>query len=301
MKSSLTMRYLAFMLCISLVFSCTPQKDDPGTDPGPGTGTDTVVLDPNGTKLAKVIVFTYTQPKQYIEVFEYHYDNLNRITEITYAKGDSVNGKIEAPNSIAKKFLYNGNEQLPYRSTGSVPTDVTEDIYHFYDNNGRSVTDSMPASHCNCYTTKKRQWLSDKTIAQTVTYDSRLGFLISVNDTSLISNNNISTQTKWDNTNGQTAFYRTYDNKTNPLNKLNVQAAISFMITGGVPTPAINKNNITDYTYGIIQTTGLNAGTFLKRGAITYTYSYNNAGMPIECEFSETGSTPGKIKFYYTK
>ena len=146
MKS--VIRMLGIVLSLSLVFSCGKSTDDPAS---------------NGTRLSKVIEWT-SYPQPVIDIFVFHYDDLNRVTEVTYSTGDSAKGESGAKYDYSTKWFYKGDEQLPYKSAGDVIANMPYEMYHFYDNNGNLVMDSSVSNGCNCYYLTKYHWFSDKVV-----------------------------------------------------------------------------------------------------------------------------------------
>src|SRR5689334_6667819 len=128
---------LGIILSFSLLFAC--RKDSHDKTPSP-----------NGTKLSKVIVFSSVRPATTIEVYEYRYDAMNRVTEIALAVGDSASGEAQTKPYETTKWFYNGNEQQPYRSTNS-----SGEHYYSYDGQGRLVYDSLIFANCICYDLRK--------------------------------------------------------------------------------------------------------------------------------------------------
>lgn len=119
---------------------------------------------PNGTKLYKVYMWNSSQPFQNIDIFEYHYDSLNRVTEIKQYLLDSLEGNRKMTFVKSQECFYNGSEQLPYKTRGFHHF-ADKEIWYFYDSSGRMITDSMSATIGNDYrAVHKYKWYNDKFI-----------------------------------------------------------------------------------------------------------------------------------------
>src|SRR5690242_2414624 len=94
---------ILFALCI---FSCKKSKDD-ANDTTSGS-----------TLISKVMVWDAAQPQKAIQIIDFKYDNLNRVTEIVYSSGDSVNGAINSYIVRTNTCFYNGSETTPYKTIG---------------------------------------------------------------------------------------------------------------------------------------------------------------------------------------
>jgi hypothetical protein len=75
-----------------------------------------------------------------------------------------------------------------------------------------------------------------------------------------------------------------YDDKVNPLHLLNISALLALNGRGErrYLTLSYCKNNLTQEARGIYDY----MHRFRERNVTTYTYKYNNAGLPVECEIS---------------
>lgn len=274
---------LGITLSFSFLFACKKHSDD--TTPGP-----------NGTKLSKVIEYSSVGSVTSLNVFEYHYDAMNRVTEITHAVGDSSGGEAQAKPYETTRWYYNGNEQLPYRSTNN-----SGERYYAYDNQGRLIYDSVGLANCNCYDLKKYNWSNNKVICA-LTSGKPGGTSTTSFDSSVISG-----QDYLGRYNGSllgSATYGTlytYDNRINPLHTLNIHAAAAFTGVDGLPSVGYSENNNTEIAYGYSDNSGPGPVTFVKSQILTYKYNYNSYNLPVDCELSGNTPTPSRTKFYYTK
>jgi hypothetical protein len=262
-----TVRAFSTCLTLALITSAMPSCKKRSTSE----------YDPNGTKLAKVIITNSSQAAgEHTITCEYHYDNLNRVIEIAQHDDDSI-------KNIS--YFYNTNEQLPYKCVDNT-FNPSGETYYFYDNNGRLVTDSTITN--NGYTVRKYNWSGTR--------------VLTGSDSCVINTNNITAKISLTFTSiglGMPAAIISYDNKINPLNTLNIHAAAPLSGTGGLHTPGYSKNNITEAKFGYYPIYGTPG--FKESSSTTYTYKYNTAGLPVECEISWLPvSLKNRIQYYYT-
>jgi hypothetical protein len=105
-------------------------------------------------------------------------------------------------------------------------------------------------------------------------------------DSLRVLNNNF---TEAYNTNLTVAYKLTYDDKTNPLSKLNI--ASLFQVTSNIGFPAFLApgycaNNITEYTSGYSN----GPGQYTATNVNYYTYFYKGNKLPEECRYSNNGN-----------
>jgi hypothetical protein len=274
---------ILFALCI---FSCKKSKDD-GNDPASGS-----------TLVSKMMVWDAAQPQKAILIIDFKYDSLNRVTEIIYSSGDSVNGAINSSIVHTNKCYYNGSETNPYKTIGfKLPLGYPSgDVYHYYSNSGVLTADSTgPGRTYTSYYKRELAWSSDKIISTHNLYSGSLRQ--TGKDTMFIDGNNI---TGYNTTlTGNIDEYKfKYDNKINPLAKLNIAAFTVVDGTDGIEgfvAPGYCKNNITETVKKSIKILG--NGTSTTTTKTTFTYTYNNKGLPIERLVSADKSTI--TKYYY--
>ncbi|MBO9202070.1 MULTISPECIES: hypothetical protein [Niastella] len=274
---------ILFALCI---FSCKKPKDD-ANDTASGS-----------TLVSKVMVWDAAQPQKAIQIIDFKYDSLNRVTEIVYSSGDSVNGAINSYIVRTNKCFYNGNGTNPYKTIGfKLPLGYpSSDVYHYYTNSGVLAADSTGTWRTYTgYYKRELAWSADKIIAtHNNTYS---GSLRQTKDTMFIDGNNI---TGYNTTlTGNIEEYKfKYDNKINPLANLNI--ALFTVVDGtdgieGFVAPGYCKNNITESFKK--STKILVNGTSTSTTTTAFMYTYNNKGLPIERLVSADKSTI--TKYYY--
>lgn len=207
----LPIRTLGFILSLFCVFSF---RNQPNNDPGPDC-----------TRLYKVYMWQSAHPNRNIDIFEYYYDSLYRVTEIKQYLLDSIDGSLQYKFIKTMTCFYNGSEQLPYKTKGFHHYEEKE-IYYFYDSSGRMIKDSMNTPSVNDYTAKHiYSWNNDSVIT-----DIRSPSVI-YKTASVINNHNIVSNTVLKHVAshlGLTHVTLTYDNKINPFNKLNIGSIMTI-------------------------------------------------------------------------
>ena len=251
------------------------------------------------TKLSNVVVLTMTKPKPTVELFDYHYDTLNRVTEIIYSTNSSevsINKKLGPTYGGTKKWFYKGDDQKPYKSTGFIASDPNAEMYFFYDSNGNLVTDSLVPGNCNCYTIRKYRWPEPETLNSTTILVNRTDGTSRIigRDSIHIHHNNLEYLYY---ENYPTIIGIIYNDGVNPINTLNIHAAIPLTQIGGVPTPGYCKNNRMTLIPGSRNTNSFSTWAFSD--AIEYRYKYNAANMPVDCVI-RTIKDSTVIKFSYS-
>lgn len=266
------------LLLVVVCFSCKPALHTTiSSAPKP-------FPDPNGTKLYRILVLNKEQPGKDIDIYEYHYDCFNRITDIGEYRGDSVNGQLQQQYSTGQKFYYNAGDLLPYKSVGSSPFDSAAVSYYLFDNYGRLIVDSISFSKDKNYTLYTYNWQIDYVIKSSKTPYGKQGYIFS-NDSFLLNNQNIAGRVKLEPMMTDlriTAGKYAYDDKVNPVNSLNISPIIALSRPDAQLTYGYNKNNMIWIGGGFYNYNH----TFIQREATHYIYKYNSAGLPVECEIS---------------
>jgi hypothetical protein len=278
--------YLSLILYISGLSSCGKDKDSRG----------------QSDQLEKIIILDSANPAKSVRLFEFIYDNKNRLIEIYQSSGDSVNGELRVTVTRSSKCSYNGADKNPFLTNGfgftAGPPSV--DIYHFYDNNGILLKDSLPDWRSNgtpgyFYYNKDYSYGNNSLIVKSTNALSSPNFPDIYYDSLAISSHNI-THKFTGYFPGRTEFigYRyTYDNKVNPLSRLNIS---SFLIDNTIEfslTPGYSNNNVTKLESGFFTDGQLTGGSVFNLG-----YTYNDKGLPVECKVSNA-PFPYIIKYFY--
>ncbi|MBO9201747.1 MULTISPECIES: hypothetical protein [Niastella] len=243
----------------------------------------------NEFKLSKISKYTHSNPpyRSYNEIYEFNYDGLNRVTEITYSEEDSINQQWITQNSGIQKFFYNGAAQQPYKSTYERKNSNSRETYYFYDNSNRLIADSTYSS--NNYSLRKYNWVDDKLL----TYGGPANKLT---DSCILLNNNISMQFYHDYLLGHVQISFWYDAYINPLYTLNIRSAMPISVLEGFLSPGYSKNNVIGASY---TNTIDNSSASKFEINITNIYQYNSVGLPVECQ-TGSGNNYALIKYYYT-
>jgi hypothetical protein len=257
-------------------------------------------IDPNQTRLSKLVQYSSASPAKGIITTEFIYDDQQRIVEIATLSGDSVNNEIRSAKIRSLKFVYNGSDKNPSKTIGAMPywTSPTAEIYHKYNSNGGLVQDSMYVSNNPPYYQRNlRNYLytASKITVQTETRDY-YGLQSISRDSFLVDNNNL-IQAFY--SSSYSGYMLKYDDKINPVTKLNIASLVTVSGLYGFPSflaPGYCKNNITEYTNGY--SNGL--GGFTGQNVYYYTYFYNANNLPEECRFY-SNNTNYIVKYYYIK
>ncbi|OQP40947.1 hypothetical protein A4H97_15190 [Niastella yeongjuensis] len=279
---------LGIMLSVSVVFSCKKHSGDEGS---------------NGTVLSKIIVRGSSNlPSGSIEVNKYYYDAQNRITGFDYLYGDAAKDESGAKYVSTTKWFYKGDEQLPYKYTQFKDSIFVNEMYFFYDNQGRLATDSfLPNVTHTSYTIRQYNWYVDKLMIISAIH--AMGTIAMRTDSFQINNHNVLAQfgTSYPLGQGIPATYYTYDNNINPIHALNIHAAIPLGNLGGINNNGYSENNPTEMKTGFIPLFG-GPGGYTPAGTLTYKYNYNEHNLPVDCEATGDGNIVGSLKtnFYYT-
>lgn len=265
-----SIRIVSTLLIISSIISCKKDKDS----------------ESNKTRLSKVLQWNTGSPSKGIITYQFNYDDQKRVVEIATLSGDSVNKEIRSAKIRSLRFFYNGNDQNPYKTIGALPyaTTPTAEIFHKYNSNGVLIQDSTPAQTGSSSIYLRNYSYNTAGIIVTSVQKDNWGSYISSKDSLRVLNNNLSEAYNT----FTTAYKVTYDDKTNPLSKLNI--ASFFQVTSNVGFPAFLApgsctNNITEYTSGYSNT----PGQFTANNVYYYTYFYNGNKLPEECRFNNSG------------
>ena len=277
-------RILIALVLVSGILSCNKHKDSNSKA--------------NEFRLSKLIQWSSASPSKNIVTNEFIYDDQKRLVEIATFNGDSVNGEIQSAKYRSIKFFYNGADKNPNKTTGSMSNfiSVNTETYYSYNANGALIRDSIPATQSYPGIVRNYFYSSDKIVVQSknpiYSYDqSKDSFAVADHNlvTGFLYMSLYSTQAS--------GYKMIYDNKVNPISKLNIASLTTVTGPIGFPSflaPGFCKNNITEYTTG--NSTG--PGNFTSGNTYYYTYSYNENNLPVECRFyNNNGNTT--IKYYY--
>jgi hypothetical protein len=279
------------LACISLVGFVSCQKDI--------TDQLTQETNPADTLLSKVLTYDTTAPGKNMTLTEFMYDNQKRVTEIKDIYFDSANGSTTIHDQVSTYFYYNGTDKKPYKSYGwtrYVYADV--DVFHFYDDKGRPIRDSIGAPD-QSYLLARFHYTQDKLVITSTFYDENDLAMGAFSDSCYFVAGNMSkafisfslTQLN------ETAFEYTYDNKINPLSKLNIAACLGMdkyttLDKFWILPSGFSKNNIVkrlgyeDYPGG---------QSYLTE----YKFTYNDNNLPVFGIFTVNGVDREGIRTVY--
>lgn len=262
------------LLFVAGIISCKKSSDD-------------APRNPDKLRISRVAQSTVPGPQK-VNVTDFIYDDANRVNKIAYSYEETVNGNLTTQPGNSLTFYYNGTDKNPYKASGALSGGITGDIYYTYNNAGLLVRDSAKGSGTNQVITHEYTYSPNKIIVKKGYYFIMSTGEISGNtliDSVVIKNNNIAEIVYATGSIGLPAYYfqLSYDDKINPLNKLNIAAV---KITEGLTSlpdnmaPGFCKNNITAYTTGTINY----SGNHIEKDMQSYQLTYTKEGLPETCK-----------------
>lgn len=271
-----SIRIISTLVLFTCIVSC---KKDSGSDA-------------NKTRLSRIEMF-FKDPAQGNINYEFVYDDQKRVSEII-ASNDQIKLTIF-------KCFYNGNDTNPYKTTGATAYAINYkgEIYHTYNSSGDIIQDSIPPDPISgTKIVRDYSYYTDRIVVQTRERSSI--YASTFRDSFLLAGNNIKEAfVKIDLFMTQYNGYKlTYDNKINPISKLNIATLLTTGDLRGFPSylaPGFCKNNISEYIAGFSNGTG----TFTGQNTFKYNYTYNSNNLPEECRYAYFSGTY-VIKYFYT-
>jgi hypothetical protein len=260
----------------------------------------------NKLRLSKTILWLDSTPAKGIITTDFIYDDQKRLVELTLFNGDSVAGEIKNRVVWRYQLFYKGNDKNPYRSVSPFYASLNTELYHFYNADGILIRDStvLPPMYHGVHT-------------KNYIYDTGAGKIIGVNlynfersikfgrsteilyDSFTVTDHNLTCAFINSDFKKQVTGYRiSYDNKVNPVSKLNI--AHATMVTGPLGAnyylaAGFCKNNVIESVMG----TSNGPGDFTPTKSFNkYKYDYNRNGLPEVCYYTNEDFS-GKIKYYY--
>ena len=274
---------ISSLLAILCGTSCTRTNDNnPAPDPPGNPPKDTVVVN-NDTLLSKIVIwdsvdlsFSYTR--------EFIFDDQKRVTLFVTYNSDTNGVKLPGVKTdTSLQCFYNGNDKNAYRTIGwMIFTHFSAELFHFYNSNNQVIKDSI--TYSKGYGTRVYTYAPDKL----TTFDTQApGFLPTTysRDTFLITNNNI-TRASFSSApgiSGWDLFNLTYDNKINPLNKLNIAPlklieGENAFDKGTCLSPGFCKNNMTQ------RISKYKDPSVTSSATDNFQYTYNENDLPVYCK-----------------
>jgi hypothetical protein len=210
-------------------------------------------------------------------VTDFIYDDQQRVDKISASSGNIKDGNLITNYVNSVKYYYNGTNKNPYKASGAFDVTSNLDVFYTYNKDGILIKDSaigpgLPSIRVRDYT-----YATDKLIVKNSQYPGI--------DSFLIKNNNI-TEIVYgvgDGTPSNLYFQLSYDNKINPLSKLNIASVkivegLNGFFTGPL-APGFCRNNITDFSAGGISLQGEHVQTSTE----SYSHTYTKEGLPETC------------------
>jgi hypothetical protein len=285
-----TTPFLVLCLSLSVLISC--QKEISQDTQQEVTTADTL--------LHSIVVGDTINPGKNMSVWEFIYDDQKRVTEIKSAYLDSVNGALTIHEEYSSFFYYNGEERLPFKTFDYRRNLAIElEMFHFYDNSGRLMRDSIGAPD-NSKLLTEYQHLPGKIIMTMSIYDENGIVSDQLFDSFYVAGNNITNGfITFPHTQGdENVFEFTYDNKINPLSKLNIS---SYMGIDGIAifnkmymlSPGYSRNNV-------IKRHSTSTYMPLTNTLREFEFTYNSNNMPISGNFKLNGDEDEGIRIHYT-
>lgn len=272
---------VSFLVLVSGIISCKKNKDSNAN------------ADPNKTRISRMMQWNTGSPSKKILITEFVYDDQKRLTELASYYADSAGNDIKITSKDRSlQIFYNGNEKNPYKTFGALWSNpnigmITE-MYHSYNSSGALVQDSLPASSTNgIKTIRKYNYYTDKII-------------IGINDRKdsvVLADHNIKEYYFLNPYNTPYGYKISYDNRINPISKLNVASLLTANALYGFPSylaPGYCKNNIIEAAQGNVYT----PGQFTATSQWFYTFAYNSNNLPETCNFTNVSGNY-YIKFEY--
>lgn len=289
-------RCLYSILAVLCFASCSRNTDPSPTDDSPPTN---VALQQD-TLLSKAIVWDSTDQGATAYTYEYVFDDQKRVKVLVWYYSDTNGVRLPtAKIDTNMQFFYNSVERNAFRTIGwsYFWTSSNADVLHAYNSNNQIRKDSLFSSP---KISRTYSYLPDKLI----TYDTIITSILPPSykrDTFQIVNNNIS-HGKFSSPPGigYDVFDMTYDNKINPLTKLNIASLI--LLEGGKAfaknpylSPAYCKNNMT-------QRVGWYSQNPQTIETDKFQYTYNEIDLPVYCKiwYSVYYKSSGRVKYVYT-
>jgi hypothetical protein len=279
------------LACISLVGFVSCQKDV--------TDELTQETNPADTLLSKILVYDTIHPGKDMLLVEFIYDNQKRVTEIKDTYFDSANGSTTIHDQYSTYFYYNGTNKSPYKSFGWTRYVYDDaEMFHFYDGIGRPLRDSIGAPD-QSYVETRFRYVQDKLVITISYYDENHLLMGENSDSCYFAAGNV---TKVFiafpfNQYNETAFEYTYDNKINPLSKLNIAVClgmdkyVTFDKFWILPSGFSQNNIIKRLGYA----TYPGGQSILKE----YKFTYNDNNLPVLGVFTEGGVDREGIRTVY--
>ena len=293
---------MSSLLAILCATSCTRTNDNnPAPDPPGNPPKDTVVVN-NDTLLSKIVIWDSTKLNG-AYTREFIFDSQKRVTLYVGYNSDTNGVKLSgAKTDTSLQCFYNGNDKNAYRAIGwNLFAYTTADVFHFYNSNNQVIKDSIYYGPGQ-YTSREYFYAADKL----TTYDTHIVSPFPIGhsrDTFLLTNNDI-TKASFSFAPGigsYDLFDLTYDNKINPLNKLNIAPlriieGDKAFDKGTSLSPGFCKHNMTQ------RISRYKSSPATAQATDQFQYTYNDKDLPVYCkqtwQYYPTAFV--RVKYLYT-
>jgi hypothetical protein len=284
-------RILGIVLSLSVLFSCHKPHDDASADP-------------NATKLriSKVVRHLASQPADKSMAIDFEYDDQLRVEKLILSTGDESTGTLIVTPIDSFQYYYNGTEKNAFKASNSTPIIIglgTEVTYFRFNNGGQVTNDSVTFTGNPSYSTREYTYAANIILVKKSSFYTGSG-QSQLTDTFVIKDNNVA-EVHYGNPSAAyntTRCYKcTYDNKINPVSKLNFAALKPVDGIEGFPSylaPGVSKNNIVEYSRGTINY----QGKFIVEQTTALSYTYNSDGLPETC-IMKTDQETYNVTYYY--
>lgn len=241
---------------------------------------------PDKLRIARLTQSTVRDPQK-VNVTDFIYDTQQRVEKITYSYEETVNGSLITQPRGSLTYYYNGTDKNPNKASGSMLGGWLADIYYSYNTTGQLIRDSAKGSGTTEVRTRDYTYFSGYILVKRGSYYTSPTGMVSgstLTDTVVIENNNIAEVVYPTGSIGQPGYYYklSYDDKINPLSKLNIAAVKIVEGLKNFPDvipPGICKNNMTAYTPGTISYGGRRTDSETQ----PYIFTYTKEGLPETC------------------
>ncbi|MFL5747034.1 MAG: hypothetical protein ACJ751_20315 [Niastella sp.] len=234
-------------------------------------------------------------------VIDFTYDDQQRLNKFIFSTGDQSTGTLIVTPVDSFQYYYNGTEKNSFKASNTTPAVSLgiEVTYFRFNNAGQVINDSVIFTGNSSYSTREYTYATDKILVKNSSFYTGSGNS-QLTDTFLIKDNNVA-EVHYGNPSAAyntTRYYKcTYDNKINPVNKLNFAALKPVDGITGFPSylaPGASKNNIVEFTRGIINYQGM----FMPEQTTILTYTYNSDGLPETC-IMKTDQDTYTVTYFY--
>lgn len=255
-----------------------------------------VITDDSVVRLSKLVFFDpAVSATDTSSVDIYAYDSQGRVTGINGY--DYPDGSPELAGVIT--YYYSGTDSMPYKSVSEEVGFSSDTTFYFYDGSQRLIGDSTVSIDFDLRKTTatgKYTYPAGMIVAtgasgldnEPVTFTSSdTGFTGSTGDVTKTVSTQLGT------TNNITSYF-SYDNHINPFYLLNIRSVLKPVpdFGFGIYGDYLQKNNVTSVT---VENLPSSQSSF----TVTYTYTYNESGLPATADVLAPGGQTVEERLVY--